>query len=293
MPNVFIKRYWGFHPEVWPFIAFGKQSSRDHLAEKSKPGDLIVFVGTQGKETRRPEDRGRIMGMATFGQKRINTPEKLLQEINPSFSRSDTRAFDKHGNFKWPYALPMLRAWRFTNPPLLKDIMAQLPPAARHSAVLLPNEDKDKILSLSSIEVELPPAIQTFRDLNSGVSNPSHNPTTGPQPSSGTWNITHTSATEPAVTYALQFGSHDLWKIGLARDPTKRMRDINTHIPHEILGEQWELILTQRWPTGAIAYKMEQVVLRLLEKYRTTGERVRCSRKELDAAWKSAYLEIT
>ena len=43
--------------------------------------------------------------------------------------------YDADGNFRWPSAIAMLKAWRFNSKPLLKDVLAdQLPYNGIHSA---------------------------------------------------------------------------------------------------------------------------------------------------------------
>ena len=62
-------------------------------------------------------------------------------------------------------------------------------------------------------------------------------PTTGPQPTSWSSRITRTIGNESGV-YIMKFGKHDLWKIGYTTNLETHLRDINRHIPHEILNKQ-------------------------------------------------------
>jgi hypothetical protein len=114
-------------------------------------------------------------------------------------------------------------------------------------------------------------------------------PTTGPQPSS--WSgIVERDAGQPSFTYAFQFGDRDLWKIGHAIDVTARLIEVNKHVPHEVLGEQWRLVLQQEWPTEVDAFKMEQRVLKALRSQTSVGERVTCKRQKLKRTWTSLLL---
>ena len=287
MTKVFIKRFWGFHPDTWPLISFSEMSARDALIQESGPSDLIAYVGTKGEPTRE-EDQGIILGLAEFSGRKINDSLALMREINPDI-RKDERNFSKDGTFKWPYGLPVVRAWRFPDRPVLTDIMEQLPYSATIRAILLSPENQKKIMALKREELIIHPAINDFRDMSDALGK--SGPTNGPAPSS--WSKTVSRDIEgAALTYACQFGDRDIWKIGWAKDIDARLKDINTHIPHEVINEKWAMVWKHTWPTQDLAYKMEQIVLGLLSDKRTEGERVCCSKDELDTAWKSAWLKI-
>lgn len=115
-------------------------------------------------------------------------------------------------------------------------------------------------------------------------------PTRGPAPAA--WEGTVMREPGPAWTYAFQFGQSDLWKIGFAGDVDNRLRQINQHVPMELLGEGWTAHKRQFWPNADVAYAMEQRVLGLLRKHSTRFERVRCSVAVLDAAWDDAFDEL-
>lgn len=109
-------------------------------------------------------------------------------------------------------------------------------------------------------------------------------PTTGPRPSR--WEGTIVREDGPASTYALRFGTSDLWKIGFAGNVDDRVAQVNQHVPVELLGDGWRLELRVDWPCQDMAYAMEQEVLLRLFDERTMFERVRCSREQLESAWK-------
>ena len=94
-------------------------------------------------------------------------------------------------------------------------------------------------------------------------------------------------AEQRAFTYCLQFGKRELWKIGHTGDLKKRLGEVNTHVPSEVLGERWQIVLTHPWDSSIDAHAMEQRVLKVLDRFRTEGERVLCSRKELDRGWQA------
>jgi hypothetical protein len=112
-------------------------------------------------------------------------------------------------------------------------------------------------------------------------------PTYGPIPSSWSGTVSH-DANAAATTYAFRFGKRNLWKIGHAQDLPARLRDVNEHVPYEVLGERWSIARRRRWQTQKKAYEMEQQLLGLLAAGRTVGERVHSTEDELRAAWVGA-----
>jgi hypothetical protein len=281
--QIFAKRFWGFDPTTWPIISFGLEGNRAALIQASVPGDLIAFVGTQNTPTK-SEDRGRFLGLAEIGRLPIDS----LDVLDPAVLRSEY--YDRNGRFKWPKAIPMLRAWSFLDKPRVTEVLrAQLTFEATVRAVLLNEEDHAAVLALRTEVLAVPDVdvIRRHRDLADALS--AIGPTRGPVPSSWSGTVAR-DANATATTYALRFGRRDIWKIGHAQDVTDRLADVNRHVPHEVLGERWSLAWRQLWPTQTAAYEMEQRVLTLLSARRTEGERVQCTEDELRAAWISAIV---
>lgn len=252
--QVFAKRDHGFDPAGWPLVAFGKEGNRDALLRASTPGDRVVFVGTQGEPTA-PEERGRLLGMAEFARIAVNTRDI----VDPGLMQA--RELNEDGTHVWGWAQPMVRAWRFTEPRLkLIDVLReQLSYEATVRAVLLDDADAGMVMALPKDEVPvsindrvrgLTEAVNAIRGIG---------PTTGPTPTSWEGSVTH-DATQVAWTYAMRFGRRNIWKVGQAQDVEERLRQINLHVPHEELGEQWRVHTQQRWPTSLQAFKMEQRV---------------------------------
>ncbi len=65
----------------------------------------------------------------------------------------------------------------------------------------------------------------------------------------------------------------------------ERLKQVNCHIPSEVIQEKWRAVLQQAWSSEAEAYQMEQRVLGALAPFRTQGERAQCSEQELKSAW--------
>jgi hypothetical protein len=284
--QIFAKRFWGFDPAVWPIVSFSLDGNRNRLLRDSSPGDLVLFIGTEGEETE-PDDRGRLLGLAEFGRNEIESADVLdVATLRPD-------AFDENGQLRWAKALPMVRAWRLlTRPRVTEVLQRQLPYGATVRALLLDVTDTAAVLALPREEVLIPgvPALSRLRDLNDALK--SSGPTTGPRPTSWTGSVQRDAETE-AWTYAFRFGSKDIWKIGYAKDVAARLTEVNRHVPEEVIGEGWRLVLQHRWNTEAKAYEMEQRVLKALRTPASMFERVRCTRRQLESAWSASLVADT
>lgn len=111
-------------------------------------------------------------------------------------------------------------------------------------------------------------------------------PTKGPRPVA--WQGIVTRELGPAATYLLRFEGSDIWKVGFAVDVESRLREINQHVPVELLNRRWLLVKTKQWPSAELAHRMEQAVLARLCDVRTVYERVSCSGDSVEVAWDEA-----
>ena len=284
--KLFATRVWGFDPVKWPAVTFGLDGNRDNLLRNSTVGDAVVFVGTQGQPTQEKE-RGRLLGIAQFGRHPVEPLDVLKNaDIAPD-------NFDERGNFKWPKALLMTRAWRFSDdpPPKLVDVLeAQLPYNATAQAVELSEADTNAVRALAADEIPLPdtPELTKLRRLETALSR--DKPTTGVIPTAWKTTVERTVG-NASVTYAFRFGAHNCWKIGHTTDIVQRLKDVNKHIPTEVLKCEWKPYLQQDWPNEKMAYAMEQRVLNALSASRTVGERVECTQQVLDSSWIKSITE--
>lgn len=283
MSTIFIKRFWGFKPDIWPIVSFGLDGNRRDLINKSAPGDMVAFVGTMTDEVE-PEEQGRLLGLAEFGRQEVDS----LKVLSPSAIRPEH--YNKQGGFKWPVALPMVRAWRFDDKPRLLDVLdRQLTYEATTRTVSLTEREQLALFELSRTEVSLPDIeiLKRYRIENDALS--AGHPTTGPVPSFRAGNGGH-DPTRAGLTYAMRFGKRNHWKIGWCRDVKNRLRAINKHVPSEILEEEWRVYLWKQWDTRTQAFEMEQRLFGLLDNKRTQGERISCTQAELDTAWTTALV---
>ena len=84
----------------------------------------------------------------------------------------------------------------------------------------------------------------------------------------------------------MRFGGTDVWKVGYAADVDARLAEINTHIPVEIIGFQWNHFARHPWRSPSLAFEMEQRLLAEIQGKRIARERVMCSEVELLCAWR-------
>lgn len=277
--RVFAKRDHGFDPIGWPLVAFGNEGNRDALLRASKPGDLVVFVGTQDEPTV-PEERGRLLGMAEFACLAVDTKDL----VDPGLMNA--RDLKEDGTHVWGWALPMVRGWRFAEPRLkLIDVLReQLSYEATVRAVLLDEADARMVLALPRVEVPVTIAAHVQALAGTVKAITGGGPTTGLTPTSWEGGVSHDAERE-AWTYAMRFGQRNIWKVGHTQNVAERLRQINMHVPYEELGERWQLYTRQQWPNSVLAFGMEQRVFRAVREFRTQGERLRCTEKELFKAW--------
>ncbi|NTX67770.1 GIY-YIG nuclease family protein [Myxococcus sp. CA051A] len=280
--KLFATRVWGFDPWNWPVVVFGRKGDLNSLLKRSLPGDRIIFAATLDQERVEAQNRGRLLGMAEFGRQIART-EKLVRRDHMSLND-----LDETGQVRWPFALPMTNAWRFPDLPNTVEALGhQLPYNATSQAVLLDDRASRAVGQLRTEPVDLPQVVEPYRALVNAL--PRRKPTTGPTPTSATFFVERI-AEQRAFTYCFQFGKRDLWKIGHTGDVKTRLQDVNTHVPSEALGENWHVFLTHRWESSIDAHAMEQRVLKALDRFRTEGERVRCSQKELKHGWQAGAL---
>ena len=281
--QIFAKRFWGFDPEIWPLVSFGRDGDRDALVKSSESGDLMAFVGTQEEPT--PEELwGKLIGLGQFTHDIVASKQVLAPEVYEA-SRMATG-----GVFRWPAAVPVVRAWLFTDrprPPLKATIGRQFDRTANTRAVTLSAEEQERILSRPMEEVAVfdTPLIRLQRVKMEILL--ASRPSTGPVPSSWQRFVSHDAETA-SFTYAFRFGRTGTWKIGHAVDPAARLGEVNAHVPHEVLGYGWTAFLKQRHSTQTHAYEMEQRIFEILKERRTARERLQCSEGDLTAAWLKA-----
>jgi hypothetical protein len=280
--KMFATRVWGsgIGGRV-PLATFGSAGHVSGLLRLASHGDRLVFVGTKTERTA-AENRGRILAMAEFGFQPLRSMDYFDR------SELDPRDFDEKGEYKFPFGVPLIRAWSFTGKPLLSDVVKQrLTMLATPGAEELRDAtDITAVMALPQAETKLldMPQLANMRRINDLLK-----PTTGPKPGDASYEVNRT-AQEESWTYAMRYGNHNLWKVGHTTNPVERLKAVNQHIPIEIGVKPWTLELQQKWPDAVTAYEMEQKVFEILSAKRTGFERIACSISDLGTAWQQAIM---
>lgn len=104
--TVFMTKTWGFESPSGP-IQFSQRGWRNRARGLLWLGDLVVIVGTMGDESH-SEERGMILGL-------MEPTTTIVSSLEYDLARR-RRDFDGTGNYRWPFVLELLRAWRFLEP---------------------------------------------------------------------------------------------------------------------------------------------------------------------------------
>lgn len=180
--------------------------------------------------------------------------------------------------------VPLGKLWRFSQPVSLDTLEESHLPYYSSIQITALNHSADSTL------LEMPKS-EVASTKSSATQFATPKPKTGPAPPTFESTISR-DANRPAYTYVARFGQSEIWKIGHTVDPDRRLRQLNLHIPIEEICSCWRLELLQNWESEADAHEMEQALLYNLAQHRTHGERVRCPRKTISAAWATSKRQI-
>lgn len=285
--RLFVSRFWGFDPILVPAVSFNNRGARDRLIRQAEAGDRMVFATTDNPHVDKDE-RGKLLGMAEFER----TAARLVDLI-PVGSAIPPHLLDDSGDMRWPFAVPITRAWRFLDPPRIGPFLGrQLSRATISSFDELNPEDVTKILNLPHTEVllpETPATIRATRLAGTRERQPDKTAPGQPGPPPSEWSKMVSTEGGPTQTYVMQFGETDIWKIGISKNAGKRLDALNFSVPSELLEAQWVLRWTHTHPDGMSAYRMEQRLHEVLHAFATQNERFRCEEAAIRNAW-LAYL---
>lgn len=256
--TVYITKTWGFGSPSGP-LQFSQRGWRDRARGMLGPGDLVVIVGTMGDETS-PDERGMILGL-------MEPTTTIVSSLDYELGRGP-RDFDEDGNYRWPFGLELVRAWRFSDPrTALSKISSRRfhMDAAQGIVPLLPGE-ANAALELPRQEVSLlRPARAEARV--AGIEAARRRG--APPPTTSRKGVMHMRRA-PAFTYAMMIegASQPSFKIGWAFDWMQRERHFNQTSMPDLGGVRYRTILHQLWDTAKDAFLMEQSLLRHLDAIR-------------------------
>ena len=279
--KIFIVSCYSFCSKDYPAHAFLNEGTRDKLLMKSSPGDLLLLAATTGTRTEKGL-RGRLLGVGEIGREAKKAEELISKE-----TLKHPRNINSAGNFRWPFAVQIIKAWRFKNQPLTNNTLEDRSKySTLNAAPQLSKRDQAIIMAIWENESEIEEISLSKADA------PGHeegaaaalSPSRGPAPSSGERSY-EVAEHDFGYVYWLQFGRRDVWKIGRANDPQERLHAINANIPHLVTGEKWEIVAMQKTDSPEQAHDLEQKAIQRLRKSSIGGEMFRCSRKQFEKAW--------
>ena len=159
--DLFFYRVWGFDPEVYPAILFSDGRLRDRLLEKSNIGDRLILAATTAKPTAKHE-RGRLLGMVEMGREAKYTEEILNTRLDKTEIPISSPIFPVAknwfargygGNFRFPFAIPIIKAWRFKDQPFTKATLSKI--YSYKGVIKILEHDKEIILNLDAEKIEI------------------------------------------------------------------------------------------------------------------------------------------
>jgi hypothetical protein len=285
MVQVFATKVWGLDFATWPLLTFPTEGYRRSFLRKAHDDDLVCFVATKGKKVA-DDDKGKLLGVAKVSSVMVNS-ESVLRKIRGDQPLSQRNY--ENGRFKWPFGLVLREAWYVPMKPTFDNVIGRkLKWSSVRGCELLSPDEARTVLGLKRTPFDLKDL-----DLVAPIKSPAETPTEpetsrhGPRgivPPTAGYHVTHKKMT--AFVYVLNFQESDIFKIGWAFDVEARAKDINQHIPSEILQRQWEIFLWRKFPDQFQAYAAEQSLLQgPLRKYWTKGERVKIGAGKLRAMW--------
>lgn len=245
--RIFATRGYGFDPDRWGMLGFGREGSRDGVLNLM--GGESIFVvqfcspnqqeNDAGALAMLPENLGRVLGLIRV------LPNPVLSEthVEPEFRKL---SISKWGKDKWPFGLEVDRAWTFPAKPFSRDVLPTTSKAgwdATNSVVKLQQVEvaalTQYLLEEASVygrsqkivkQFEQDPATFTYLAICDNM---------GP--------LVHTSA--PPDTY--------LVKIGITNDRERRVLELSGNHIAAIFAMRFKLIASQEWPDQTEALRIE------------------------------------
>lgn len=250
--TVYMTKTWGFGSPSGP-LQFSQRGWRDRARGLLRPGDLVVIVGTMGDETH-SEERGMILGL-------MEPTTTIVSSLDYDLARGP-RDFDEAGNYRWPFGLELLRAWRFLEPRTALSAISsrRFSMDSAQGIVPLLADEAEAILLLPREPVALLRPARTEARV-AGLEAARRRG--APPPTTTRTGIMHMRRA-PAFTYAMMIegASPSSFKIGWAFDWRQRERNFNQASMPELGGVRYRTILHELWDTAIDAFRMEQALLR-------------------------------
>lgn len=294
--RVFLTKTWGWFPERDPTFGFSQEGARSKFLRESTAGDWIIITGTKSPPTD-PSEQGRLLGMCRVGKQKVNAA-KILEELGRDLFDHE---LDENGNFKWPWAMPVIEARVFAPQPDTKEVCGTYFPGQEWAAYAIDLTDRvapeiiEKILNLPYRDAEVAkiPEIRSAHAYDEANRLHREYGSSGPPPSAQRAASSRDLDVGYAYAFLLTGGKvTPAIKIGSTRDPAARLLQLNRELRTSLTGCEWQAITTQIFPDENFAYQFEQKLLKQLRSNLVSGEReiVKMSVAKMRDAWASLYL---
>lgn len=116
MPSgrVWVTSFWGFNPEQDGYFGFTREGDRTAFLRSWRRGDLVIVYATMSDQAD-PDDRGRVMGF-------LEVEPKTIRDTDRMAPAGVTWKVNHRVTDRWTYAVPVVRAWRSVDKPLVRDL---------------------------------------------------------------------------------------------------------------------------------------------------------------------------
>lgn len=277
--TLYLTKTWGFSDPSGP-LQFSLAGWRDRARQLLIPGDLVVIVGTVGKQTDESE-RGQLLGL-------MEPTNIVVSSLDFELARGP-EDYDEHGSYRWPFALELRSAWRFVEPRayLIDITKRRFNMDAALGIVQLTEDEAAAILTLPRVAV---PLLRPVRAAARVEGAEAARRRAAPPPTTTRTGVMHLRRA-PAYTYAMRVENNrqSAFKIGWAFDWRQRMQQFNQAALPTLGGVRYSIVLAELWNTAIEAFRMEQSLLRQFDSLRQS-ENVEVVAPllydDLETAWK-------
>jgi len=262
--TMYVTKVWGVDDVAGPLV-FSQEGRRDSASRTLKDGDLVILVGTMGKETEEG-DRNRVLGIMEPSTIPVSTLDYPLPWLYQSGS------IHADGSPRWPYALINKQAWHFAPGLFLADVAPRDYNAfgltAATGIVPLSEEEAARVLAHPYYGIDL------LQSGNPSVPSPFHDGPRGkgaPTPTEGVRRGVMHMRNAPADVYWFHLLRDDRvvgHKIGWAFDWRRRLRLFNSVSLPGLRGIAYQKHEAYPCPTARHAFWVERTILRELDQCR-------------------------
>ena len=150
----FLKSEWGPLSDFWPVVAFSPLSLKSKIQRQYRSSsDLIIYTGTQGKDTSDEAQRGRLLSVVRIDKTNTYDTGKVIPAASWAWANVNYPG-------RWPYAFKVLQGWSIVDPPRSTDA---IPHAYSHigqypykgNVLEIEGSDREALLDLVISPLEL------------------------------------------------------------------------------------------------------------------------------------------